>query len=207
MRLAIDIQTNNASLTVLNVLPVSDAMEPGDAVTLSWKKEKSKATFSGATFGGFGHHVKTIREIARSLKLANVDTDFATPVIFFRALLARGAKQVVFDKRTSKFRNVTTMKDGESVYRAVGTDVTITTGDEALVTNRLQRAVSETMAKTPTKAGALAKWYEGGMKTEKISDGKAPDAVDWKTLAIEGEKAEPVLRIKAGPKKEGAKKA
>ncbi len=197
MRLAIEILASAINEAVVAVLPISDDMQPEDRVIFSWSKEKKKATFGSASMDVvYGPHARLLREVVEIFEEKVETVPHTTPAQFFRTMLAEGAKEVVYDG--TKFRNVATMTAGETQWKTVGFDITTETAPEAteeMARRRLQKEVADMMAAEPKNAGKLAKWYTDGMPVEKIVAAGAVDVIDWHTLALDGEKIEPVVKV------------
>ncbi len=197
MRLAIEILASAVNEAVISVLPISDDMVPGDRVFFSWGKDKKKSAFTGVKMDEvYGPHARLLREVVEIFDEKDETIPHVTPAQFFRTMLVEGAKEVVYDG--TKFRNVATMTAGETQWKTVGFDITTETAPEAteeMARRRLQKEVADMMATEPKNAGKLAKWYTEGMPVEKIVTAGAVAVIDWHTLALDGEKIEPIVKV------------
>lgn len=114
-------------------------------------------------------------------------TAFESPVALLAALEDEGGRQVVYDKRLKKFRNISTMKDDKNMYVAVGTDISVPCDDEDLAERRLSTMVTKAMIKNPEEATTLAEWFAKGRKVKLLESGEVPGHATREIFANKGE--------------------
>ena len=126
---------------------------------------------------------------------------FESPVSMINALEEEGGRQIVYDKRQKKYRNVSTMKDDADRYEAVGTGISIAAPDEDLAERKLTSQIMKAMTKNPEDAAELAEWFTKGRKIKLLESGEVPGYSDRSVFANKGEDTKKKLAIKKVVKK------
>lgn len=121
------------------------------------------------------------RKLMRYLHTVNEKLG-GSPVQLVRALLGLGGKQVVWDAKHSKYRNLSTAQDGAKTYTLVGTKIQIEAADEKEAAAKGQHAITRAMAKDPEQAETLAKWFRG-QKVKLVDSEEVPQPIPLIQLA------------------------
>lgn len=187
MRFAYEIKTISATIATIVLFNSAEAVEnPAcDKLVAMWTRPDGKSPWS---FAGLQiHDVNT--DVARLLRnIKPVLKDKESPLKLTLALAADAARQVVYDERMKKYRNVTTMKEGEDTYAAVGVKNMVTTAEnEEKAIARFKKQITNVMMENPKAAVEMAGWFAEGCKVSKLASGKLPDVVGREALAGPGE--------------------
>jgi hypothetical protein len=110
-----------------------------------------------------------------------------TPLKLTRALLGLGGKQVVFDQKHGKYRNLSTAQDAAKTYALVGTKLVVDAEDEKEAMHRARARITREMQDQPTSAEKLAAWFTGGCKLKLVESGEVPKPVSMLDIAWKDE--------------------
>lgn len=200
-----EIQNGISTITLMNSGEVSDAGPKLAKLSLSWARASASTpwSFLGVTLLDItSDHARLLRNI----KSAITDATRASPLKLVMELAQEGARQVIFDERMKKYRNVTTMKEGEDTYAAVGVkNMVVTAENEEQAITRVKKQVTNLMMEKPEAAAELAGWFSAGCKVSKLASGKLPDVVGREALAGPGEKELATKPVVIRPKKKKVK--
>lgn len=172
--------------SILSEVVFFNAVDAGDEVasipTLKILHDRKDLT-STITLNGLGdEHSRLIRNFK---KVYDPRSPLKTIIAMHEQL---GARQVVYDIRLKKYRNVTTMKEGEDTYSAKGIKgISVTAKTEEEAVNRVKKIVTTAMMENPSAAAELANWFVAGCKVDKLASGKLPDVINRADLAGPGE--------------------
>lgn len=186
MRFAYEIKDITANIATIVLFNAAECAEnPAcDKVVMRWARNDNKSwSFLGISI----HDVNgVVNRLLRGIKPVLKDKDSPLKVVL--SLAQETARQVVYDERMKKYRNVTTMKEGEDTFAAVGVKNIVTTAEnEEKAIARIKKTITSTMMENPASAAELAGWFTAGCKVSKLASGKLPDVVGREALAGPGE--------------------
>lgn len=189
MRFAYNIDKINSTQSLVTLFNAADAGDELAKIPLLVMEHKRSSPnepwkLAGITLSGLSdEHSRLIRNFKKAA--GALDSPIKTLISLHENV---GARQVVYDARLKKFRNVTTMKEGEDTYSAKGIkgiNVTAKTEEEAV--NRVKKVVTDAMMTNPSAAAELSAWFTAGCKVDKLASGKLPDVLKREELAGPGE--------------------
>lgn len=199
-----DVSNTIAHLTLLNASDTADQKIATISVGYTRSAPGQPWTFNGILLPDVSiDHSRLVRNIKTSITEATK----VSPLKLVMELAQSGARQVIYDDRLKKYRNVTTMKEGEDTYAAVGVKgITVTAENEEAAINRVKKLITNAMMENPKSAGELSGWFTAGCKVSKLASGKLPDVVGREQLAGPGEKELATKSVVVRPKMKKEKK-
>ncbi len=196
-----EVTSTIAHLTLLNSSEAADPTAKLATISLGWKRSAPGQPWS---FNGIllADLTTEHQRLLRNVRPIIADGAKASPLKSVMELAQSGARQVIFDERLKKYRNVTTMKEGEDTYSAVGVkNIVVSADTEETAVNRVKKLITNAMMENPASAGELAGWFSAGCKVTKVTSGKLPDVVGREALAGPGEKELVTKPVVIRPKK------
>ncbi len=191
MRVAFNILEANAEGATVEFFNATDMHENPEPVVARWEGEDA-IVWSTACLDRWN------RKLMRFLHTANEKHGDGTALRLVRTMMGLGGKQVVYDGKHAKYRNLSTAQDGAKTYALVGTKIQVEAADEKEAAAKGQHAITRAMAKEPDQAEILAKWFRG-QKVRLVDSEEVPKPIPVEQLArTAAEKklaAEPIQKL------------
>jgi len=211
MRLAYEIVKPDENTLTLIVFPARESKDKPEEISnalIRYSRPDAKKPWAFKSI-----IINQINDLSARLisDLGAAQATTTTPLLLANSFHENGGRQVVWDKRQTRFRNVSTMKAGEDTWQAVGVEgITVNTEDEEKAVQRCKRAITDMMMEKPAQAADLAKWFSNGCKVKKLASGALPDAISREFLAnpdeVELAKKPIVIKVEKKVKKEKTEK-
>ena len=154
----------------------------------------------GAPSKGSIQVMRCIQDACESATVGDQD-----PNKVLRALMAEGGKQIVWDDNESKYRNVSTMREGEDTYQAGELKISVSAKDENKAQNKLRNKIMELMTGNPEKASEYGSWFGESCPVIKLKSGELPDVISLSDLKEPGEVKKPIKMTGSKKKNKGKK--
>lgn len=183
-----ELTTTNASITLFNSSEAGDSPDSMAKVSIFWYRSANNQPWKFNSISILDIN-SDVSRLLRNLKASFHETSKVSPLRMVMELAGNSAKQVVYDERLKKYRNVSTMKEGEDTFAAIGVKgIVVSAANEEAAVGRVKKLITNAMMENPKAAGELAGWFTNGCKVSKLTSGSLPDVVGREALAGPGEK-------------------
>lgn len=206
-RLAYSIDTLDAREAVISVMPISRDLLVSESVQIAYSRKDSKTDFSQMFKISQRSINKGTLRVHRELQAILDEDKPTTPLQFCQSVEKRLGRQVVYDEGINRFRNITTMKDGENLYVAEGFKVEVSAPDEESAIKRITKKFMNSMISNPENAEKMSSWFKEGRPVKETKSGKTPTFINRNDLANPGEEPEEqvIKMVKKSRKRKTAK--